>query len=168
MVTALALRAVIWNPTAFAPVAPPLSQHPKKLWQPKLPGDPDWTGENFFHSKNIDRLKASAGSFEPHLPRVYHLLNERYARLPSSPQVDLARAVYYEIDSIVNKIVGIWKLDDLWKKSVGNGPGLEEAWEMLPRCNIPLPVEDPDEDLRGAGVLRGTVADGFRLLDVYF
>ncbi|CCC11147.1 hypothetical protein SMACR_03853 [Sordaria macrospora] len=58
------------------------------------------------YASESERLNASAGSFKPYLQRAYHLLNERYAHLPSSLQVDLAHAVYSEIDSIVSKIVG--------------------------------------------------------------
>lgn len=58
------------------------------------------------YASESERLNASAGSFKPYLHRAYHLLNERYAHLPSSLQVDLAHAVYSEIDSIVSKIVG--------------------------------------------------------------
>ena len=28
----------------------------KKLWQPRPAGDPDWTGEKFFHSKNTKQM----------------------------------------------------------------------------------------------------------------
>ena len=56
MATALVSRVNDIEPNRLCARCSRALTTPKKLWRPRPPGDPDWTGEKFFHSNNTKQI----------------------------------------------------------------------------------------------------------------